>query len=75
MSSTADDIRAAIQALLDEHSDGWSLGQFVIAMGLERVTSDSGLEATAWCWAPPDWMTSGLLDEAQDLRAYAEHDD
>lgn len=71
-------IRAAVQALLDEHGDGWELGQIVIAMGLERVTADGRLESSAWVWAPAeqaDWMTTGLLDEAQDLRAYIEHHD
>lgn len=58
-------IREAIQAFLDQHGDGWNVSQFVIVMGLERIT-DGTLESTPWVWAPaeqPDWMTTALLEE------------
>lgn len=68
-------VRAAIQQhVLDPANDGWTVGQFVIAMGLERVNSDGNLEATHWLWAPPhqaEWMTDGLLDSARELRIIA----
>lgn len=76
--SAAEKITAAIQALLDEYGDGWNLGQFVLALALERVTPDGRLESTVWTWAPTeqaDWMSSGLLEEARDLQAYAVQDD
>lgn len=66
-----------IQKMLDDIGDGWNLGQFVIAMSLERVTSDGALEAVPWWWAPqnqPDWMATGLLNEALDARQSIESD-
>ena len=74
---SSDKIRAAIEALLADAGDGWQLGQFVIAMSLERI-SDGHLETTPWCWTPPgqaDWMTDGLLDAVQDSRTYADIED
>lgn len=73
----ADKIRAAIEHLLLEAGDGWQLGQFVIAMSLERI-HDGHLETTPWCWTPTgqaDWMTDGLLDAVQDIRAMADIED
>lgn len=64
-------IREAIQAMLDAHGDGWQCAQFVICMGLERVTADGELESSPWIWAPgqqPDWQTDGLLDAAMEMR-------
>lgn len=69
--------RAAIEALLEEAGDGWQLGQYVIAMSLERIR-DGQLETTPWSWTPAgqaDWMTDGLLDAVQDARTYADIDD
>lgn len=59
-------IHAAIQALLDEQGDGYHLSQFVVSMGLERVTENGTIESTSWVWAPdhqPGWMNVGLLNE------------
>jgi hypothetical protein len=70
-------IRDAVQALLDEHGDGWTVTQHVVVMGLERVF-DGRIEATAWVWAPPsqpDWMTAGLLDAGIALHDAADEDD
>lgn len=67
-------VRAAVQAVLDAHGDGWHIAQYVISMGLERVNQSGDLEATSWVWAPPhqpDWMTDGLLEAATELRCTA----
>ena len=64
-------IREAIQAMLDAHGDGWQCAQFVICMGLERVTADGDLESSPWIYAPhqqPEWQTDGLLDAAAEMR-------
>jgi len=66
-----DRLKAAIQKLLNAEGDGWVLDQFVIAMGLQRVTSGNDVESVAWVWAPaeqPDWQTDGLLRAASELR-------
>lgn len=73
-----DELRDAIQRLLDEAGDGWTVTQFVVAMGLVRITSDGRLEAIPWHWAPPDqpdWQTVGLLNEAVDRLESADYDD
>lgn len=75
--SHADNIRAAIQAMLDQLGDGWQVGQHVIAMSLERITADGVIETTAWYWSPPgqpDWMTTGLLEAAVELDTQANTD-
>lgn len=61
-------IRAAVQAMLDAHDDGWSVGQLVVCMALERVT-DGRIEAITWHWCPPDqppWMGRALVSETLD---------
>lgn len=76
MSTFADRIRAAVQAVIDaEEGEGWTVAQYVVAMGLERITYGGHLEAISWYWHPPeqaDWMTAGLLESALELRAVAE---
>lgn len=66
-----DPIREAIQrTILDKEGEGWSVTQYVIAMGLERMNPDGTVDSLAWYHSPPDqpaWQTSGLLDQAQDL--------
>jgi len=72
-----DRLRNAIQRLLNSEGEGWVLDQFVIAMGLQRVTSENEVESTAWVWAPaeqPDWITDGLLRTATELREDADVD-
>jgi len=69
-------VRAAIQAVLDAHGDGYQLAQFIICMGLERVV-DGDIEGTSWIWTPPnqpDWMTGGLLDAALEIREWSRDD-
>ena len=73
-----DEVRAAIQKVLDASGDGWHLGSsFVVVMGIERIT-DKGIEATAWYLHPqeqPDWATDGLLHAVLELREFDELDD
>lgn len=76
MDEHPDRIRAAIQGLLDALGDGWTLTQHCIVMGLERV-HDGRIEAISWWWAPAeqaDWMTTGLLEHALELRIPADDD-
>lgn len=76
MSTFADRIRAAVQAVIDaEEGSGWAVSQYVVAMGLERITAAGEIEAISWYWHPPeqaDWMTAGLLESALELRSGAE---
>jgi len=75
---SADNIRAALQKLVNEDAEGWAVAQFVVVMGLERIAEDGSIEGTAWYWQPADqadWITGGLLDAAQDIRASADYDD
>lgn len=65
-----EEIREAIQRLLNASGDGWSVAQYVIAMGLERIAPNGEVESTVWYWAPgnqPEWQTAGLLDRASEL--------
>jgi len=69
-------LRNAIQRVLNEEGDGWIVGQFVLALGLEKLV-DGVIESTAWVWAPadqPDWVTDGLLRAASELREDADID-
>lgn len=71
MSAADDAVRDAIQSrILDAAGDGWTLGQYVICMGLQRINADGSVDSTAWYWAPngqPDWQSLGLLECAQDM--------
>ncbi len=70
-------IRSAVQAVLDAAGDGWSVAQFVLCLGLERVDSNGELESTPWVWTPPhqpDWMSDGLIEAAMELRQRAGED-
>lgn len=71
-------VRAAVQAILDAEGDGWSIAQFTITMGMERVGADGTLESAPWIWSPPnqpDWMTDGLIESAFTLRLESETED
>jgi hypothetical protein len=74
MSDLTDRIRKAIQAVIDtEEGEGWTVTQYVVAMGLERI-HDAKIESCGWIWAPPDqadWMTIGLLEAGLEMRAEA----
>lgn len=70
-----DAIRAAIQQLLDEAGDGWQLAHFVVAVGLERVTSDGVVETTPWWLAPKqqaEYVSDGLLLAVEEMRSAIE---
>lgn len=74
----SDYLRNAIQRLLNESGDGWTLTQFVIAMGLERINADGTVEAVAWHWSPrdqPQWQSLGLLERAVEALHYDEMED
>lgn len=76
MLSPKERLRDAIQRVLNEEGDGWIVGQFVLALGLEKMV-DGVIESTAWVWAPadqPDWVTDGLLRAASELREDADID-
>ena len=79
MSELIDRIRHAVQAVIDsEEGEGWTVSQFIVAMGLERILSDGRMEACSWYLAPPDqadWMNAGLLEAGLELRAGAELED
>jgi hypothetical protein len=65
--SAADDITNAIQRLLDNHGDGWTLDQHVIVMALQRLSPQGDVENIVWYYVPadqPDWQTAGLLERA-----------
>jgi hypothetical protein len=75
MSDLTDRIRKAVQAAIDaeehEGSQGWTVTQYVVVMGLERI-HDAKIESCGWIWAPPDqadWMTIGLLEAGLEMRA------
>lgn len=68
-------LRAALQLLLDEEGDGYSVTQHIVCMGVERLGADGDIQSGAWSWAPPDqpeWMTTGLLEEVINSRAGAD---
>ena len=76
MLSPKERLRNAIQRVLNEEGDGWIVGQFVLALGLEKMV-DGAIESTAWVWAPadqPDWITDGLIRAASELREDADID-
>lgn len=63
-------IREGVQQFLDEHSDGWSVAHYVLAVGLERVV-DGEIETAAWMYADPSqptYVTEGLLLKAEELQ-------
>lgn len=73
----SEQLRDAIQELLDFYGDGWSLGQFVVVCGLERIRGGDS-ENTVWEYAPPwqpDWMAEKLLEKALEDRITAEVED
>lgn len=45
-------VRQALQEILDQAGDGWQLSHFVVAVGLERVTTEGVVETTPWWLAP-----------------------
>ena len=59
-------VEQALQLVLDDAGDGWTLSAYVVVMGLERVLPDGSIESIPWSFAAPNqpvWATAGLLDE------------
>lgn len=76
--STLDKLRAAIQAILDGEGEGWTLGPFVVVMGIERIQDDGEVDGCSWYWTPrnqAEWMTTGLLESAIEMRSSADVED
>ena len=48
----SEQLRQALQTILDAHEDGWIVGQYVVAFGLERIASDGSMETSKWWYAP-----------------------
>lgn len=74
----SDQIREAIQKVLNQEGDGWTVTQYVVAMGLEKLNPDGEIEATAWYYAPDNqasWQTCGLLDQAIALHESNDSED
>lgn len=72
----SDPVRAALQAVIDTHGDGWTVSDYVVTMGLERLEAGE-LETTPWWYAPPtqaEWVTDGLIMALEDMRAEVEAD-
>lgn len=67
----SDIIRAAIQQALDAYGDGWSCANWVVAVGLERITDEGEVETSSWWLAQkgqPDYVTDGLLLAVEGMR-------
>jgi hypothetical protein len=70
-----DNLRRALQYLLDCEGEGWQLCHYAVALGLERMDSTGVVETTVWVTSPmdqADYITDGLLAAAEDMRAGAE---
>lgn len=77
--SNHEGVRAALQALLDtEDNEGWLLSHYVVVMGVQKIDSEGKLKTTSWMTAPDDqadYITTGLLEAADDIQANAEIED
>lgn len=80
MTDVPPDIAAAIQARLDEDGDGWTVGQWIVGLTIERINSDGILESEPWWIAAPglrEWQMDALLfsvTHARDLAPYDTND-
>ena len=75
--SPMDKLFEAIQSILNEAGDGWTLGHFACVTGIERLV-DGVVESTVWTIIPadqPTWMTGGLLGTALDIQDTADIED
>ena len=68
-----DEIRLALQRILDAEGDGWSVTHYAVVVGIERMTDHGEVESTAYVHSPDDqpaYVTSGLVfDGVQRLSA------
>lgn len=74
----SDRVREAIQELLNGIGDGWTVTQYVVAMGLEKIAENGEVESVAWYYTPPeqaDWQTVGLLRQTCDMHYDAAFED
>ena len=78
MPNPFDHLKIALQYLLDCEGDGYQLAHYVLAVGLQRMDQTGSITSTAWLVAPAeqaDYITAGLLDSAEEMRATQEIDD
>jgi hypothetical protein len=76
--AVSDPVRAALQQILDACGDGWTVADYCVVMGLERVNSDGEIETTPWWTAPTQqatWITDGLIIALDRMHAAAVEQD
>lgn len=69
---------AAIQSALNEGHPGWHVNHFVCLVGAERVNADGDIESCTALYiadGQADYITTGLLCAADELRYDYEDDD
>lgn len=70
-----DPIRDGIQRHLDACGDGWTVRDYIVCVGIERILSDGGIETSDYWIAPddqPEYATDGLLRATWDARSQTE---
>lgn len=66
-----DEILAALQRQLDSEGEGWTVTCYVTVVGCEQLESGH-VVSQSFRYVAEDqaaWVTNGLLDEAEELRA------
>lgn len=61
----------AIQRVLDQEGDGWTLSHWIVIMGIERMNSDGAVDSAVWIAKPAEqaeYVTDGLINGAFDAR-------
>jgi len=72
-----DELRAAVQKILDAHGDGWTVAEFAVCMVIERLNSDDTVSVEPWWWAPPDQgecRTDGVINAVLDRRSAVDYE-
>jgi len=72
-----DRLREAIQNVLDSAGDGYHLAHYVVVMGIQKIDGDGLVTSSAWMAHPldqPDYVTDGLLNSAEEMRAWVDDD-
>ena len=65
-------LRMAFQYLLDCEGDAYQLAHFVAVLGIQKIDQTGALTSISWLVVPSeqvDYITQGLLDSAEDMRA------
>jgi len=73
-----DVLRQAIQGVLDSAGDGYQLAHYVVVMGIQKMNPEGHVTSSAWLAHPidqADYITDGLLNTAEEMRAAADIDD